>query len=134
MGWLAAANVSVAGLFLGALVLRTGSLWWATGAHLGWNWGQAFLADLPVSGLDVVDTPFWEGSLEGAPWLAGAGFGVEGSVLATLALAGAAWLCWRTPRLRPEGPRWWRDETGDDNENETTTGGPEAPGSDRDKE
>lgn len=113
VGWLAAVNVTAAGLFLGVLVLRTASLWWATGAHLGWNWGQAFLADLPVSGLDVVDTPFWDGSLVGAGWLAGGGFGVEGSLLAAPVLLAAAWMCWRSPRLGPEAPRWWRDDNGE---------------------
>jgi len=107
VGWLATANVGVSGAFLGALVLRTGSLWWATGAHLGWNWGQAFLADLPVSGLDLVDAPYLEGSLAGAAWWAGGGVGVEGSVLTTLVMAAATWWCWRTPRLGPAGPRWW---------------------------
>jgi hypothetical protein len=107
VGWIGVVNVAVAGLFLGVLVLRTGSLWWATGAHLGWNWGQAFLADLPVSGFDLVDTPGWDASLTGSSWIAGGGFGLEGSVLSTVVLGGAAWACWRTPRLRPEGPRWW---------------------------
>lgn len=114
VGWVAAVNVTAAGLALGVLALRTGSLWWATGAHLGWNWGQGFLADLPVSGLDLVDTPFWDAAASGPAWLTGGGFGVEGSVLAAPLLAGAAWWGWRTPRLRPEGPRWWRDETSDD--------------------
>lgn len=108
--WLGAVNVAAAGVFLGVLVLRTGSLWWATGAHLGWNWGQAFLADLPVSGYDVVDTPFWDGALSGAPWFAGGGFGVEGSVLTALVMAAAAWMCWRSDRLEPEAPRWWKDD------------------------
>jgi membrane protease YdiL (CAAX protease family) len=34
------ANIAAAGLLLGAVYLRTGSLWWATGVHLGWNWGR----------------------------------------------------------------------------------------------
>ena len=110
MGWLAVANVSLAGAFLGVLVLETGSLWWATGAHLGWNWGQAFLADLPVSGLDVVDAPLWEGRLHGAPWLSGGGFGVEGSILTAAVMAAAAIWTWTRSGLRPVGPRWWMDE------------------------
>lgn len=115
---LGAVNVAVAGVFLGVLVLRTGSLWWATGAHLGWNWGQGFLADLPVSGLDVVDTPLVGAELLGPDWLSGGAFGVEGSVLTALVMGGAAWLCWRSPRVAAEGPRWWRgserDERGGD--------------------
>ncbi len=123
VGWIAAVNVAAAGVALGVLALRTGSLWWATGAHLGWNWGQAFLADLPVSGLELVDTPFWEAVAVGPTWLSGGGFGVEGSALAAPVLAAAAWWAWRTPRLRPEGPRWWWDETSDDE----PSGTPRAP-------
>ena len=110
MGWLAVVNVSLAGAFLGILVLQTGSLWWATGAHLGWNWGQAFLADLPVSGLDVVDAPLWEGSLHGALWLSGGEFGVEGSILTAAVMTAAAIWTWTRSGLRPVGPRWWMDE------------------------
>src|SRR5690606_17506343 len=93
------ANIAAAGIFLGALCLRTGGLWWPTGAHLGWNWAHAFLADLPVSGLDVVDAPLIEAHAAGPPWLSGGAFGPEGSVLATAAvLAAAAW-SWRSRRL-----------------------------------
>lgn len=102
LGWVAMANLALAGVALGLVVLRTGSLWWATGAHLGWNWGQVAL-DLPVSGLDLVDVPALAPSVSGADWLGGGGFGVEGSVMATAALAaGSAWL-WRG-----SGARWLR--------------------------
>lgn len=100
---LAAANVAVAGFWLGVVYVRTGSLWWATGAHLGWNWAGAWLADLPVSGLELFDAPLYEGVTRGPAWLGGGAFGPEGSVLATAALAAASWLCWRSGWLRP-GP------------------------------
>ena len=107
IGWLALVNICAAGLFLGALVLRTGNLWWATGAHLGWNWALAFLADLPVSGLEIVDTPAIEPVVSGPAWLSGGGFGPEGSALATVAvLAAAAWI-WR-------GSRSFHDVSGSD--------------------
>jgi len=97
---LAVLNIAAAGLWLGVIWVRTGSLWWATGAHLGWNWGGAYVADLPVSGLELFDAPFYEASTGGPDWLGGGPFGPEGSVLATLVLGGATWWCWRTPRLR----------------------------------
>ena len=96
VGWLGLANIAAAGCFLGALYLRTGSLWWATGAHLGWNWALGFLADLPVSGLDLVNAPLLEPSLSGPAWVSGDGFGPEGSALATLAVAAAAAWTWRS--------------------------------------
>ncbi|MSR36904.1 MAG: CPBP family intramembrane metalloprotease [Gemmatimonadetes bacterium] len=96
IGPVALANLAAAGLFLGALYLRTGSLWWATGAHLGWNWALAFLVDLPVSGLEMVDAPLLEPETSGPAWLSGAAFGPEGSVLAGVVLLAAAGWTWRT--------------------------------------
>ena len=98
VGWVGLANITGAGLFLGALFLRTGSLWWASGAHLGWNWSHAFLADLSVSGLELVDAPLVEPVLSGPAWLSGGGFGPEGSVLATVAVFAAAAWTWRSGR------------------------------------
>lgn len=122
-GGIGVLNVTVAGLLLGGLVLRTGSLWWAAGAHLGWNWAHGFVADLPVSGLDLVDAPWVVARSQGPGWLSGGAFGPEGSLLTT-AVAGvaAAWIWWG-PRLGPVGGRppgrgggdtgWWTGtETG----------------------
>ena len=97
---LAVINIGLAGLWLGLVWVRTGSLWWATGAHLGWNWGSAYIADLPVSGLELFDAPYYEASMSGPDWLGGGAFGPEGSVLATLTLGAASWWCWKTHRLR----------------------------------
>jgi len=98
---IAMVNLVAAGLLLGVVYLRTGSLWWASGVHLGWNWAHGFVADLPVSGLDLVDAPLWEGAPAGAAWIGGGGFGPEGSVLTTgVALAASAALWWG-PWLRP---------------------------------
>lgn len=94
-------NVAVAGVFLGIIYLRTGSLWWATGAHVGWNWAHGYLADVPVSGLELLDAPLYEGATRGPAWVGGGSFGPEGSLVATVVLAGACVWCWRTTRLRP---------------------------------
>lgn len=98
---LAAVNVAGAGLLLGVVYLRTASLWWATGVHLGWNWAQGYLADVPVSGLELMDAPFYEGIAGGPAWLGGGAFGPEGSVLTTLVVLAAAALLWTRPWLRP---------------------------------
>jgi hypothetical protein len=101
VGWTGLAGIIAAGLLLGALVLRTRGLWWAAGAHLGWNWTLAWPADLPVSGLELADTPGLDARVEGAPWLTGGAFGPEGSLLAAATLALAAgvvwWGRWPTP-------------------------------------
>lgn len=98
---LAALNVAAAGAFLGVVYLRTASLWWATGAHLGWNWCHGFLADVPVSGLELIDAPLYEGRTAGPDWLGGGGFGPEGSALATVVVLGATMACWRAGWLGP---------------------------------
>lgn len=104
IGPLPLVNLALAGVVLGLVVLRTGSLWWATGAHLGWNWGQAALG-LPVSGLQLVPDSLLEPVLRGAPWRGGGTFGVEGTLASALVLsAAAAWLWqgggrgWMVPR------------------------------------
>ncbi len=99
--WIGLANILVAGLFLGVVYLKTGSLWWASGAHLGWNWAHGFLFDLPVSGLEMVDTPLLRPVTAGPDWLSGGAFGPEGSVLATLVLSVATVVLWRASWLRP---------------------------------
>lgn len=99
---LGAVNTAAAGLFLGAVVLRTGSLWWATGAHLGWNWGVAYLADLPLSGFEVADAPWVAATPTGPAWLGGGGFGPEGSAVATVVFLAAAAVCWWSPWLSLE--------------------------------
>jgi membrane protease YdiL (CAAX protease family) len=110
VGGLGLVGVTVAGLFLGALVLRTGSLWPAIGVHRGWNWAQAFLADLPVSGLEVADVPGFDGVAAGPAWLSGGAFGVEASVVAVVVVSAAAWAVWRwRPALPASGrpaPLW----------------------------
>jgi len=101
VNWPGLLNTTLAGAFLGALYLRTGSLWWATGAHLGWNWVHGFLLDLPVSGLDVADQPFLQSRAEGPVLLSGGAFGPEGSLLATGVLIGLTVWTWRTRMLAP---------------------------------
>ncbi len=92
-------NIFLAGAMLGAAYLRTRSLWFATGVHLGWNWTMATLLDLPVSGLEL-NTPLYTGVETGPDWWTGGSFGPEAGVAATAAIVvGTAWLL-RTPRLR----------------------------------
>ncbi len=96
-------SVTAAGVFLGVVYLKTGSLWWATGAHVGWNWSHGFVADVPVSGLELMDAPFYEGVARGPDWLGGGSFGPEGSAVATVLVLAASVTCWRARWLRP-GP------------------------------
>jgi membrane protease YdiL (CAAX protease family) len=98
---IATLNVAAAGIFLGIVYLRTASLWWASGAHLGWNWAHGYLADVRVSGLELLDAPLYEGVPRGPAWLGGGSFGPEGSLVATAVVAGACAVCWRARWLEP---------------------------------
>jgi len=77
-------NIFLAGVLLSLAFLRTGSLWFATGVHVGWNWAMASIADLPVSGLELFNTPLYEPRLVNADWLTGGNFGPEGGLSGTL--------------------------------------------------
>jgi len=43
-------QVFLFGLVLIVALWRTGSLWWAIGFHMAWDWGQSFLYGVPDSG------------------------------------------------------------------------------------
>jgi membrane protease YdiL (CAAX protease family) len=79
-------NIFLAGVMLSIAFLRTRSLWFATAVHLGWNWQMAGPLDLPVSGLELFDTPLYEPRSPGAAWLTGGSFGPEGGLAGLLAL------------------------------------------------
>lgn len=115
------ANIVLAGVMLSVAYLRTRSLWFATGVHLGWNWLMSAVLDLPVSGIER-DAPLLDAVERGADWWTGGAFGPEAGAAGTLAiLATTLWLL-RTRRLResPEtreagplvdrrlGPEWPR--------------------------
>lgn len=87
---LAAVNLFLAGLLLALVVIRTGSLWWAIGVHLGWNWSIWWILGQPVSGLPAGGAPLLDFTAEGPSWLSGGSFGLEGSLAVTVLLAGSA--------------------------------------------
>lgn len=97
VGTIALANIFVAGVLLALVYLRTDSLWAATGVHLGWNWAMAVPLDLPVSGLNWIDTPALDAVVGAPAWLTGGAFGPEGGLCATLALLVGTALLWRVP-------------------------------------
>jgi hypothetical protein len=85
VGPLAMVNLFLAGVLLAVAVVRTGTLWLATGVHLGWNWIMSGPLDLPVSGLQGLDVPLYDAVVTGPAWLTGGGFGPEGGLAGTLA-------------------------------------------------
>jgi membrane protease YdiL (CAAX protease family) len=80
--------VILAGLLLGTLMVRTGSLYAATAAHLAWNWVMAGLLHAPVSGL-ASPTPDYRLVDAGPDWLTGGTWGPEGGFAAAVGMGAA---------------------------------------------
>ena len=78
--------VAVAGLFLGAVRLATGSVVSVWLAHLAINWIQVVVFRLPVSGAELAVPPGFRMESAGAAWLTGGAWGLEGGVAIAVAL------------------------------------------------
>ncbi len=74
-------SVVLAGLVFSYALWRTGSLWWAIGFHMTWDWSQSFLYGTPDSGFLSVGRLFATHAA-GRPLLSGGADGPEGSLLA----------------------------------------------------
>ena len=101
---LALVNLTLAGVLLGVAYWRSGSLWFVTGLHFGWNWIMA-ASGLPVSGIDVSISGL-EAAVTGPVLWTGGAFGPEGALMITFITAlGTIWL-WRVAgsRRRPGSP------------------------------
>ncbi|MEO7823358.1 MAG: type II CAAX endopeptidase family protein [Gemmatimonadaceae bacterium] len=77
--------VTVAGFFLGAVLLATGSLYAAGAAHFAWNWVMMGALHTPVSGLQTVN-PDYTVVDAGPDWLTGGPWGPESGLLAVVAM------------------------------------------------
>ena len=92
--------VTLAGVFLGGILLATGSLWAAFAAHLAWNWTLAGGFHALVSGL-AFTAPVYRVVDAGPDWLTGGAWGPEGGAGAVAGmLAGLAFLHLRAGRSR----------------------------------
>jgi uncharacterized protein len=83
--WASVAVVALAGLFLGAVLLLTRSLYAAFAAHLTWNWTLAAVLHTAVSGIPF-DTPDYQVIDAGPDWATGGVWGPEGGVPAAIGL------------------------------------------------
>lgn len=73
-----------AGLLLGAAFLLTRRLWLAIGIHIGWNFAQAGIFSINVSGSGIGAGGLLTSSMDGPIWLTGGSMGIEGSALTVL--------------------------------------------------
>lgn len=79
------ALVILAGFFLGAILLATGSLFAAGMAHFGWNWIMGAVMHANVSGINV-PSPDFRVVDNGPDWLTGGAWGPEGGLAAGMGL------------------------------------------------
>lgn len=93
------ANTALAGVWFGVAYLRTRSLWLPWGLHWSWNWALGWFFGLPVSGINLVSNPLFNGTDNGPAWLTGGSYGIEGGIAATVALLLSTLFIWRTPWL-----------------------------------
>jgi membrane protease YdiL (CAAX protease family) len=89
--------VALAGVFLAAVLLATGSLWAAFAAHLAWNWTMSGLLHAAVSGLPFA-APDYRVVDAGPDWLTGGGWGPEGGAGAAGGMLLALTYLWRRAR------------------------------------
>ena len=74
------AAVVVIGLFFCLTLWRTGTLWFAVGFHMAWDWGESYLYSVPDSG-GIAPGHLLRTAFHGPKWLTGGSVGPEGSVL-----------------------------------------------------
>ena len=83
---LAMANLTLFGVFSCLYAAREGSLWGVFALHSAWNWAQANLFGVQVSGVPVRLDTILKIREAGPAWLVGGGFGPEGGVVVTVVL------------------------------------------------
>jgi membrane protease YdiL (CAAX protease family) len=89
-------NTALAGVWLAIAYLRTRSLWLPFGLHWSWNWAQASLLGLPVSGIQrIAPAPLLKAMNTGPDWLTGGAYGIEGGAACTAALLISTLIIWR---------------------------------------
>jgi membrane protease YdiL (CAAX protease family) len=79
-------QVSLAGFWLGGVLLATGSLYAAWLAHAAWNWTIAAVLHAPVSGAPF-GTPGWKLVDAGPDWATGGEWGPEGGLLVLIGMS-----------------------------------------------
>lgn len=85
-GVIGATTAGLAGFVFCYSLWRSGSLWWAIGNHMSWDWAQSYFYGVPDSG-GMVARHLMNSHASGAAWLSGGTVGPEGSVFAFGALA-----------------------------------------------
>jgi membrane protease YdiL (CAAX protease family) len=90
--WVGLFNAGFFGLLACLLIRRTGNLWMPIGLHMAWDWAETFFYGVANSG-KTYPGQLMNSSSSGPAWLSGGAVGPEGSVLCTLLMVLAWFLC-----------------------------------------
>lgn len=95
-------NTFLAGIWFVAAYLKTRNLWFPFGIHLAWNWFQGAFFGISVSGLgELASAPILKPTGQGAVFVTGGDYGVEGGLACTIAIALSTALIYFLPFLKP---------------------------------
>ena len=97
-------NIFLFGIFASLLTLRRGSIWMVAGLHSMWNFAQANLFGLPVSGIKGLPSPLIAERIDGG-WknlIRGGAFGLEGGLAVTVVLTVACGVVLFMPTKKSE--------------------------------
>jgi uncharacterized protein len=81
--WTAITNIALLSLLLCMALRRTGSLWFAIGSHMAFDWGLAFFYSCNPS----AQGHLFNASLHGNQWLTGGTAGPEGNIFTVFLVA-----------------------------------------------
>ncbi|MGY2734672.1 CPBP family intramembrane glutamic endopeptidase [Sphingomonas sp. UYP23] len=101
--WFWLLRLFVQGLLLAYAVFRTGSFWWSTGYHTGWNWASAPLFGAAGSGY-LDQGHMFDFTPTGPVWITGGAVGPESSIFAYIAMLAALLLLVKTTRRTAKAP------------------------------
>jgi membrane protease YdiL (CAAX protease family) len=83
--WLGLVDVFLAGIVLGAMLLRTGNLWFPVGFHLAWDWAESYFYGVADSGMQASGALLHPSIPTNRPWwLTGGTVGPEGSIFSCI--------------------------------------------------
>jgi membrane protease YdiL (CAAX protease family) len=85
-------NIALAGVVFSIYVLQRQNIMWAIGIHFGWNFTQGIVLGYNVSGNNMGGPGAFIATPQGADYLSGGKFGIEGSIWCTLLLV--VWIAW----------------------------------------
>jgi membrane protease YdiL (CAAX protease family) len=94
--WPVIVNFCALALFACLAIRRTGTLWFAIGAHVAFDWADSFFYSI---GGPAVQGQLFQATVHGSPWLSGGAAGPDGNIFNLVLVAASILLL---SRLYPQ--------------------------------